>query len=139
MKLQIFIVIKNESKISRKRLNIDDIKRLEKVSKSTLEISLFREFHIYVGEFKMNHENKDIIENAISSTMLLNIISVSFNSNSNYSKIIEIPRYLNFLKHQKLNMNNPFSIDGSNLHEEVMLIKYYDVFQIAIYQYDKIL
>ena len=34
-------------------------------------------------------------------------------------------------------MNNPFSIGGSNLYKEVMLIKYYDVFQIAIYQQDK--
>ena len=34
-------------------------------------------------------------------------------------------------------MNNPFSIDKSNLCEEVMLIKFYDIFQIAIYQYDK--
>ena len=58
MKLQIFIVIKNESKISRKILNIDDIKTLEKASKSTLAISLFSEFHIYVGEFKINHEKK---------------------------------------------------------------------------------
>ena len=34
-------------------------------------------------------------------------------------------------------MNNQFFIDGSNLYKEVMLIKYYDVFQIAIYQQDK--
>ena len=34
-------------------------------------------------------------------------------------------------------MNNPFSIDESNLHEKVMLIKFYDIFRIAIYQYDK--
>ena len=60
----------------------------------------------------MNHENKDIIENEFTSTMLLNIISVSFNPKSNYSKIIEIPRYLNFLEQKKLNMNNPFSING---------------------------
>ena len=84
----------------------------------------------------MNHENKDIIENVFTSTMLLNIISVSFNPNSNYSKIIEIPRYLNFLKHKNLHMNNPFSINGLNLYKEVMLIKYYDVFQIALHQYD---
>ena len=85
----------------------------------------------------MNHENKDIIENEFTSTMLLNIISVSFNPNSNYSKSIEIPRYLNFLKHKNLHMNNPFSNNGSNLYKEVMLIKYYDLFQKAIYQYDK--
>ena len=33
-------------------------------------------------------------------------------------------------------MNNPFSIDKSNLYEEVILIKFYDIFQIAIDQYD---
>ena len=118
-------------------MNIDDIKTLEIASKSTLEISLFSDFHLYVGEFKMNHENKDTIESSFTSTMLLNIILVSFNSNSNYSKINEIPRYLNVLKHKKLYINNPFFINGSNLYEEIMLIKFYDVFQIAIYQYDK--
>ena len=69
MKLQILIVIKNESKISRKSLYIDDIKTLEKASKSTLEMLLFSEFHLYVREFKMNHENKDIIENTFISTI----------------------------------------------------------------------
>ena len=69
--------------------------------------------------------------------MLLNSISVSFNPNSNHSNFFEIPRYLNFLKHKKLKMNYPFSINGSNLYKEVMLIKFYDVFQIAIYHYDK--
>ena len=34
-------------------------------------------------------------------------------------------------------MNNLFSINGLNLYKEVMLRKYYDVFLIAIYQYDK--
>ena len=112
-------------------MNIDDIKTLEIASKSTLEISLFSDFHLYVGEFKMNHENKDTIESSFTSTMLLNIILVSFNSNSNYSKINEIPRYLNVLKHKKLYINDPFFINGSNLYEEIMLIKFYDVFQIA--------
>ena len=111
---------------------IDDIKTLVKASKSTLEISLFSDFHLYVGEFKINHENKDIIENAFTSNMLLNIISASFNPNPNYSKIINILRYLNFLEHKNLNMNNPFSINGSNLYKEAMLIKYYDVFQIVL-------
>ena len=60
----------------------------------------------------MNLENKVIIENVFTSTILLNIISVNFNSNSNYSKIIKTPRNLNFLKQKKLDMNNPFSIDG---------------------------
>ena len=45
--------------------------------------------------------------------------------------------FLEDLEQKKLNMNNQFFIDGSNLYKEVMLIKYYDVFQIAIYQYDK--
>ena len=116
---------------------IDDIKTLVKASKSTLEISLFSEFHRYVREFNMYHKNKDIIKNAFTSNILLNVISVSFNPNSNYFKIIEIPRYLHYLKHKKLNMNNPFSINESNLYKEVMLIKYYDVFQSVIYQYDK--
>ena len=34
-------------------------------------------------------------------------------------------------------MNNRFSINESNLYKEVMLIKFYDIFQIAIYRYDK--
>ena len=34
-------------------------------------------------------------------------------------------------------MNNHFSINESKLYEEVVLIEYYDVFPIAIYQYDK--
>ena len=42
--------------------------------------------------------------------------------------------FLEDLEQKKLNMNNQFFIDGSNLYKEVMLIKYYDVFQIAIYQ-----
>ena len=85
----------------------------------------------------MNHENKDIIEKAFTPSMLLNIIQVSFNPNSNYSKIINIPWYLIFLEHNKLNMNNHFSINESKLYEEVVLIEYYDVFPIVIYQYDK--
>ena len=44
---------------------------------------------------------------------------------------------LEILETKKLDMNNLFSIDESNLYEEVMLIKCYDIFQIAIYQYDK--
>ena len=82
-------------------------------------------------------KKKNIIENAFTSTMLLNIISVSFNPKYNYSKIIDISRYFIFMEHKNVNMNNPFSINGLNLYKEVILIKYYDVFQIAIYQYDK--
>ena len=67
----------------------------------------------------------------------MNIISVNFNSNSNHSNFIDISQYLKFLEHKKLNMKNHFSINGSNLYEEVMLRKNYDIFQIAIYQYDK--
>ena len=117
---------------------IDDIKTIKKVSNTTLEL-LFSDFHLYVGEFKMNHENKNIIDNEkyYDTTMLLNIISVRFNPDSDHCKIIDIYRYLNFLEHEKINMSNPFSINGLNLCKEVMLIKYYDVFKIAIYQYDK--
>ena len=94
MKIRIFVEIKKiESNNAKKRLYIDDIKTIEEASKSRLEISLCSEFHLYVGEFKMNHENKNIIKTAFSSIMLLNIIS-----------FIDISRYLNFLEHKKLNI-----------------------------------
>ena len=66
--------------------DVDEDTNIIKASKSTLQILLFSNFHLYVGEFKMNYENKNIIKTAFSSTMLLNIISVSFNSNSNHPK-----------------------------------------------------
>ena len=72
----------------------------------------------------MNHENKVIIENTLTSAILLHIISVSFNSISNSSKTITIPEYLNFLKQKKLEMNNPFSIDKSIFYEQVILINF---------------
>ena len=119
--------LSGESILSSKS-DVDEDMNIIKGSKPTLEISLFSDFHLYDGEFKMNYENTNIIKTAFSSTMLLNIISISFNSNSNHFKIIDISRYLNFLEHKKLNMNNPCSINGLNLYKVVMLRKYYDVF-----------
>ena len=60
---------------------------------SNLNLLILRSFHIYVGEFKLNHENQCIINKTLSTTMLLNIISVNFNSNSEhnwYMQILEI-------------------------------------------------
>ena len=54
-----------------------------KDSDSNLNLSILRFFHIYVGEFKLNHENQRMIDKTLSTTMLLNIISVNFNSNMN--------------------------------------------------------
>ena len=68
----------------------------------------------------MNHENESIIKTAVSSTMLLNIMSVNFNFNSNHSNIIDISQYLKFLENKNLNMTNHFPINGSNLYEEVI-------------------
>ena len=85
----------------------------------------------------MNHENESIIKTAFSSTMLLNIISVNFNSNSYHSNIIDISQYLKFLENTKLNTKNNCSINGSNLYGEVMLRKCYDILKIDIYQYYK--
>ena len=137
--MQIYIGKKDELNISRKRVNVDDRKILDKASTSTLDISLFDEFYLYVGEFKMHHKKKVIIENIFTSTILLNITLVSFNYISKSSKVINIPGYLDFLKQKNLDMNNPLSIDKSNLYEEVILIKFYDIFQIVIYQCDKII
>ena len=99
--------LSDESTLSSKS-DVDEDTNIIKASKSTLEISLFSDFLLYVGKFKMNDENKNIIKTAFSSTMLLNYISVNFNSNSNFSIIIDISRYFKFLEHKKLNMKNPF-------------------------------
>ena len=117
--------------------DVDENTNIIKASTSTLEKSLFSAFHLCVGDFKMNHENESIIKPAFSSTMLLNIISFNFNSNSNHSNIIDISQYLKSLEYQKLKMKNYSSIKGSILYKEVMVRKYFDIFQIAIYQYDK--
>ena len=69
--------------------------------------------------------------------MLLDIISVNFNSNSNHSNIIDISQYLKFVKNQKVIMNNHSSIKRSILYKEVILRKYFDIFQTVIYQYNK--
>ena len=124
--------------ISRKRVNVDDRKILDKASTSTLDISLFDEFHLNVGEFKINHENKFIIQNVFTSTILLNITLVSFNYISKSSKVINIPGYLDFLKQKNLDMNNPLSIDKSNLYEKVMLMIFYDIFQMPFINMTKI-
>ena len=91
---------------------------IKKKSVSTLDISLLRAFHMYVGGFKLNHENQCIINTALSSTILLNIISVNSNSNSNHSYIIDICQYLIFAKNRK---ENHSSIKGTNLYKVVML------------------
>ena len=108
-----------------------------KDSDSNLNISILRSFHIYVDEFKLNHENQCIINKTLSSTMLLNIISVNFNSNSNHSNIIDICEYLKFVNIQKKNLINNSSVKETNLYQEVMLRKYFDIFQTVIYQYNK--
>ena len=82
---------------------------------------------MYVGEFKLNHENQCIINTVLSSTMLLNIISVNFNSNSDHSYIIDIYQYLKFVKKQKENLKNNSSVKGTNLYQEVMLRTYFDI------------
>ena len=79
------ILKKDELNILRKRLNVNDRQKLDKASTSILDISLFDEFYLYVGEFKMHHKKKVIIGYIFTSTILLNIITVSFNSNSNFS------------------------------------------------------
>ena len=88
--------LSDQSTLSSK-FDVDEDTNIIKVSKSTIEVS---NFHLYVGEFKINHEKENIIKTAFSSTMLLNIISVSLNSNFNHSKIIDISRYLNFFEHK---------------------------------------
>ena len=108
-----------------------------KDSDSNLNISILCSFHIYVGEFKLNHENQCIINKILSSTMLLNIISVNFNSNSNHSNIIDIGKYLKFVNIQKKNLINNPPVKGTNLYQEVMLRKYFDIFQTVIHQYNK--
>ena len=65
-------------------------------------ISSLRSFHIYVGEFKMNQDNECIIKK-ISTSMLLHIISASFNSNNGNSKVIDISKYLKCVKVEKNN------------------------------------
>ena len=104
---------------------------------TTLDISLLRAFHIYVGDFKLNHENQRIINTVLFSAMLLNNIPVSFDSNSDHSYTIDIRQYLKFVKKQKENLENHSSIKGTNLYKEVMLRKYFDIFQTVIYQYNK--
>ena len=84
--------------------DVDEDTNIIKESTPTLDISLLRNFHLYVGYFMMNHEHERIIKTSFSSTMLLNIISVNFNSNSDHSNIIDISQYLKFLENQKLNM-----------------------------------
>ena len=116
----------DESTLSSKS-DVNEDTNIIKASKSILEISLIQN----------ESRKKNIIKTAFSSTMLLTIISLKFNSNSNHFKIIDISRYLNFLEHKKLNINNPFSINGLNLYKKVMLRKHYDVFQITIYQYER--
>ena len=69
--------------------------------------------------------------------MLLNIISVNFNSNNEHSNIIDIYKYLKFVNVQKKNSINNSSIKGNNLYQEVMLRTYFDIFQSVIYQYNK--
>ena len=69
--------------------------------------------------------------------MLLNIISVSFNSNNENSNVIDISKYLKFLKVEKKNQIINSSVKGNNLYQEVMLRKYFDIFQSVIYQYKK--
>ena len=104
---------------------------------SNLNLLILRSFHIYVGEFKLNHENQCIINKTLSTTMLLNIISVNFNSNNEYSKIFDICKYLKFVNIQKKKPINNSSVKGTNLYQGVMLRKYFDIFQSVIYQYNK--
>ena len=77
-----------------------------KDSDSNLNLLILRSFHIYVGEFKLNHENQCIINKTLSTTRLLNIISV--NSNSEHSNIIDICKYLKFVNIQKKKPINNF-------------------------------
>ena len=61
-------------------------------------ISSLRSFHIYVGEFKINQDSECIIKKTLSTSMLLHIISASFNSNNGNSKVIDISKYLKIVK-----------------------------------------
>ena len=63
-----------------------------KDSDSNVNLSILRSFHIYVGEFKLNHENECLINKTLSTTIILNIISVSFNSNNENSNVINISK-----------------------------------------------
>ena len=51
----------DESTLSSKS-DADEDTNIIKASKAILEISLFSDFHLYVKEFKMNKENRYIIE-----------------------------------------------------------------------------
>ena len=106
-----------------------------KDSDSNENLSILRSFYIYVGEFKLNHENEYLINKSLSTTMLLNIISVSFNSNNENSNVINISKYLKFVKLEKKNQIINSSVKGDNLYQEVMLKTYFDIFQSVIYQY----
>ena len=75
-------------------------------------ISSLHSFHIYVGEFKLNHENEYLINKTLSTTMLFNIISVSFNSNNENSNVINISKYLKFVKLEKKNQIINSSVKG---------------------------
>ena len=50
--------------------DVNEDTNIIKTSTSPLEISLFSDFDLYVGYFKMNHENDSIIITTFSSTML---------------------------------------------------------------------
>ena len=83
-----------------------------KDSDSNVNLSILRSFHIYVGEFKLNHENECLINKTLSTTIILNIISVSFNSNNENSNVINISKYLKFVKLEKKNQIINSSVKG---------------------------
>ena len=85
----------------------------------------------------MNHENECLINKTLSISMLLHIISVSFNSNNGNSKVIDISKYLKFVKVEKNNQIINSSVKGIKLYQDVMTRTYFDIFQTVIYQYNK--
>ena len=71
-------------------------KKLDNALTKTLNTLSFETNHLCVGEYKMNYENKVIIQNYFSFIILLTLISVSFNSIFRSFEIIKIPEYLVF-------------------------------------------
>ena len=97
----------------------------------------FEIFHQYVGEYKMNYNNKVIIENSKTTINLLNIISVDFKSifrSSESSEMVSINDCLKYLEERKEKLKMVNFVHQKNLYVKVMTIKFYDIFQNAIIQ-----
>ena len=97
----------------------------------------FEIFHQYVGEYKMNYNNKIFIENSSTTINLLNIISVDFKyifRSSESSEIVSINNYLKYLEERKVKLKMVNFVHQKHLYVKVMTIRFYGIFRNTIIQ-----